>query len=405
MTNPITPGQQLELPSGWRWAQLGEVCEKPQYGYTASAETREVGPRLLRITDIQGGKVNWNKVPYCRCEDEVNRYILKPGDILIARTGGTTGKSYLINDVPAQAIFASYLIRVRAGKELVPEYIYQFLQSDLYWNQVEINKRGGAQPNMNASLLSELSLPLPPFPEQRRIAAKIQELMQSVDRARAACEKQLEAAKTLPAAYLREVFESEEAKRWEKKKLLEISEKFVNGGTPNTNIPHYWGGNIPWITSADITNLYVSGGRKFITQAGLNGSSTHLVKENTVLVATRTGVGKVGIASNYLCYSQDITGIICKPNILPEFLGRFLIYQSTNLTMIQRGATIKGLTRKDLESTEVLLPSVQEQQQIILYLGGKINHIDQLMSKMRNQTEKLYALPHKILKQAFRGEL
>jgi hypothetical protein len=48
---------------------------------------------------------------------------------------------------------------------------------------------------------------------------------------------------------------------------------------------------------------------------------------------------------------------------------------------------------------------VQEQQQIILYLGGKINHIDQLMSKMRNQTEKLYALPHKILKQAFRGEL
>ena len=217
-----------ELPQDWRWTKLRDVCEKPQYGYTASAEDKEVGPKFLRITDIQGGKVNWNSIPYCRCNDEVDRYLLKSGDILFARTGGTTGKSYLITEVPTKTIFASYLIRVRTGNDLIPEYLYLFLQSETYWKQVEINKRGGAQPNMNATLLSNIVLPLPSLPEQKRIASKLQELMQEVERARTACEKQLEAAKALPAAYLREVFESEEAKKWERKRLGKVA-KYING--------------------------------------------------------------------------------------------------------------------------------------------------------------------------------
>ena len=99
------------MPEGWRWVRLEELCEKSHYGYTASAEYSAVGPKLLRITDIQNGKVNWDTVPYCRCEKGIDHYLLRPGDILVARTGGTTGKSYLISKPPAQAIFASYLLR------------------------------------------------------------------------------------------------------------------------------------------------------------------------------------------------------------------------------------------------------------------------------------------------------
>ena len=201
--------EEYPLPKDWKFVRLGEVCKKPEYGYTASAEYKEVGPRLLRITDIQNGKVDWGKVPYCKCINEFNKYLLKSGDILFARTGGTTGKSYIIYETPKNTIFASYLIRVRTGNYLIPEYLYQFLQSEIYWNQVNNNKRGGAQPNMNASLLSNIILPLPPISEQKYIIAKIKELIQEVERARTACEKQLENINALPQAILRKAFKGE----------------------------------------------------------------------------------------------------------------------------------------------------------------------------------------------------
>ncbi|MEW6418787.1 MAG: restriction endonuclease subunit S [Nitrospirota bacterium] len=198
-----------ELPRGWRWVRLGEVCEKPQYGYTASADDKKVGPKLLRITDIQNGEVNWDGVPYCRCDTEIDKYLLKSGDILIARTGGTTGKSYLITKVPSTTIFASYLIRVRTGSNLIPEYLYQFLQSDIYWQQVALNMRGGAQPNMNATLIGGLCLPLPPLPEQKRISTKIHELMQEVYNLKSAILNQKSAVDALPQAFLRKAFRGE----------------------------------------------------------------------------------------------------------------------------------------------------------------------------------------------------
>ena len=77
-SNPLT----LEpLKKGWKLVKLGEVCEKPQYGYTASAEYKEISPKLLRITDIQNRIVNWETVPYCKCDYELNKYLLKTGGL------------------------------------------------------------------------------------------------------------------------------------------------------------------------------------------------------------------------------------------------------------------------------------------------------------------------------------
>jgi len=96
--------ERYPLPEDWRWVKLGEVCEKPTYGYTASAEHKEVGPKFLRITDIQNGKVDWARVPYCRDNEGLEKYLLKSGDVLFARTGATTGKSYLITETPPKRL-------------------------------------------------------------------------------------------------------------------------------------------------------------------------------------------------------------------------------------------------------------------------------------------------------------
>ena len=151
----------------WLEARVGDFCEMPQYGYTESATTEPVGPRFLRITDIQNGRVNWDNVPYCSCPNP-QPYFLKENDILFARTGATTGKSFLIRDCP-EAVFASYLIRLRVRNTVTPEYLYQYFQSPSYWAQVIEEKKGTGQPNVNGKKLANIRVPIPPLVEQRRI--------------------------------------------------------------------------------------------------------------------------------------------------------------------------------------------------------------------------------------------
>lgn len=152
------PSISKPLPDGWKIQSVEELSLKPQYGYTQSANEQPIGPKFLRITDIQDGFVDWETVPYCEIspKDE-KKYILESGDIVFARSGATTGKTYLVTN-PPRAVFASYLIRLRVRK-IVPDYLYWFFQSPDYWRQIV--PQGAAQPNMNASLLQQIRVPVP----------------------------------------------------------------------------------------------------------------------------------------------------------------------------------------------------------------------------------------------------
>jgi type I restriction enzyme S subunit len=152
--------------------RLGDFAESIQYGVTASASNQPVGPKFLRITDIQNGTVDWDRVPWCECDARsTSDARLESGDIVFARTGATTGKSFLIRDCPVDAVFASYLIRVRVGKSADPRFISHFFQTPNYWAQITKSARGVAQPGVNATTLKELKIPLPPLSEQRRVGA------------------------------------------------------------------------------------------------------------------------------------------------------------------------------------------------------------------------------------------
>ncbi|HVM47123.1 MAG TPA: restriction endonuclease subunit S [Candidatus Acidoferrum sp.] len=171
---------KLFTPSlGWHTKQVGEFCEPPQYGYTESATEEAVGPRFLRITDIQNGRVDWEGVPYCRCPEPA-KYLLKPNDLVFARTGATTGKSFVIRDCP-EAVFASYLIRLRVRDTVSIEYLYHYFQSPGYWDQIADEKKGTGQPNLNGSKLEKLKVPIAPLREQRRIVAQLDALQAEVD--------------------------------------------------------------------------------------------------------------------------------------------------------------------------------------------------------------------------------
>ncbi|HHT9159845.1 MAG: hypothetical protein A3G70_06005 [Planctomycetes bacterium RIFCSPLOWO2_12_FULL_39_13] len=171
------------LNHGWITKKIIDICEKPQYGYTKSASHEPVGPKFLRITDIQNGKVDWNNVPYCQCDD-IDKYRLKVGDIVFARTGATTGKSFLIID-PPQAVFASYLIRLRVGHSILPEFLYWYFQSSTYWSAVSSGIDEGNRPNMNGTKLANLEVPFPKDKnEQRRIVDYLNSLQSKAEELR-----------------------------------------------------------------------------------------------------------------------------------------------------------------------------------------------------------------------------
>uniref|UniRef100_UPI003FF0E91C restriction endonuclease subunit S n=1 Tax=[Lactobacillus] rogosae TaxID=706562 RepID=UPI003FF0E91C len=172
----------FEIPGNWKWVRWGELSFSIQYGYNAPALS-EGYYRMVRISDIQDNKILWETVPYCKIEDkEAGSYLLEKDDILFARTGGTVGKSFLVKDVPYEAVYAGYLIRTRYNSErLVPEYLKFFMESQLYWQQLRNGTIATAQPNCNGQTLAKMMIPLPPLAEQKRIVTKIEELLPYCD--------------------------------------------------------------------------------------------------------------------------------------------------------------------------------------------------------------------------------
>ena len=170
------------LPKKWVWTKLGNLSAKIHYGFTASANELIDSVRLLRITDIQNDSVNWPEVPGCEIDDkQVDNYLLQDGDILIARTGGTIGKSYLVSGITVRSVFASYLIRVQRIDPMFPNYIKTFLGSQLYWKQLIDSSMGTGQPNVNGNALKNLVVSLPPLKEQKRIVSRVDELFALCD--------------------------------------------------------------------------------------------------------------------------------------------------------------------------------------------------------------------------------
>lgn len=176
------PHYPYELPKGWEWTTVGEISQSILYGVSESAKSHGAY-KLLRITDIQNNFVNWETVPFTDYdESKAESYLLKDGDILFARTGATVGKSYLVNSLQENAIYASYLIRVQTYNQVLPEFVKYFFESGYYWSQILCNSVGIGQPNVNGTILANLMLLIPPITEQKRIVKELTKWLSIIDK-------------------------------------------------------------------------------------------------------------------------------------------------------------------------------------------------------------------------------
>ena len=164
--------RDLEGKPGVEMKTVGEVCEiSGDYGLSAPSKPYD-GVRYLRITDItDSGGLN-NEYVSADLKEDVVKEPLVDGDILFARTGATVGKTLVYRSNFGKCLFAGYLIRYRARKQVVfPQYLLHFTHSTKYYNWVSASLAVGAQPNISAQRYNQLQFPLPPLSEQQRIVS------------------------------------------------------------------------------------------------------------------------------------------------------------------------------------------------------------------------------------------
>lgn len=373
--------------------RLGEVCHHISYGVTTSAVSLNEGPRLLRITDITENGVNWEKVPGCNIsEKEKAKSKLLDGDIVIARTGGTVGKSFLIRNPPS-AVCASYLLRLRPNRSLIiPDYLNLFLASDFYWSQLKAAAQGAAQPNVNSTTLSKLILPVPQITDQRRIVAQLKAQLSEVEKARKAAEAQLNDVTIIKSSLLDALFDFTKygPVRIGKYAKLQSGYAFKSREFKTTGI------NL-------LRNVNVSPGKITWTETVcLSEGQKHLfnsyeLKLGDVIISLDRPLISSGIKVAKIC-EKDI------PSLLVQRVGRFILDEEMILPdylygFIKTNHFKKAISGHDqslgvphispaqVESIEIPLPDTTTQKEI----ANKINEIIKVESELMKATLSIIA--------------
>lgn len=415
--------------AGFSSIPLSKLADHPQYGFTASASELPIGPKFVRITDLHDAGIDWETVPFCKCE-EPEKYLLHPSDLLFARTGATTGKTVLVTD-PPEAVFASYLIRVRPRQGTLPEYLYSFFQSDAYWLQISDSKEGSAQPNVNGQKLLGVTLPIvdaqtqasiatflrvvrarqqgsrepltklpPPLEAQRRIVSRIEELAAKVDEANTLRQETKNEADELIAATIRRMW-ANLVGRFAVRPILEILD-FEGGSQPPKHTFRHepTPGYIRFLQIRDFSS------DDYPTYIPISPRNS-LVRSEEVLVGRYgASLGKI-LRGKEGAYNVAMCKAVPKINGVDlDFLACSLAYGpfQDRLAEINRSAQA-GFNKGDLRDVMILLPPLPEQRRIVSYLNDLQVKVETLKTLHRETSAELDALLPSILDKAFRGEL
>jgi type I restriction enzyme, S subunit len=170
------------VPEKWTKTTISDLCDSVNYGYTASATAEPVGPKFLRITDIVPDVINWSSVPFCSIpENKKEQFLLKEGDVVVARTGATTGYAKRIGKTRPETVFASYLVRLRLKAEIDDMLVGIFVESEDYKSYIKRQLGGAAQPNANAKIISSAKILMPPISIQRHFHEMVSPIFESKD--------------------------------------------------------------------------------------------------------------------------------------------------------------------------------------------------------------------------------
>ena len=394
----------------WKYIILGEISNSIEYGLNAAAKAFDGIHKYLRITDIDDSsrlfltdKLSSPDVNFT--EEDYENYKLQKNDLLFARTGASVGKTYLYRESDGEVYYAGFLIRARLRDSFDGNFVFQQTLTDKYKQFIEITSQRSGQPGVNGKEYGEWKIGMTSYHEQSAIGS----LFRTLDELLASYKDNLanyqslkgtmlskmfpKAGQTVPEIRL-DGFEGE----WELLEIYDLADDFQSGGTPKTNVHEYWDGDIPWIQSSDLeTNcLFEIKVQKSISEKGLKNSSAKIIPKDSIAVVTRVGVGKLAVMRYEYATSQDFLSLSnLKSNI--EFTA-YLLYRLLQKEVTQlQGTSIKGITKVELLSKKVLIPSLSEQQAI----GAYFSNLDSLIASHQEKISQLETLKKKLLQDMF----
>lgn len=391
------------VPEDWDVKSLIYLCiGKGTYGINApGCDYNENLPLYLRITDIDdfGKYTKENRV--CVNDKESYKFYLKENDLLFARTGATTGKTYLYNKDDGDLVFAGFLIKFSINNKIANSYIIsQYCKMSRYWNWVNMISTRSGQPGINAEEYSKLKLPyIKNLKEQQKIA----DILTTQDKLIELKQKLIE-EKEKQKKYLMQNLLTGKIRlkgfndKWEKARLKDLT-KINNGGTPKTSILEYFNGNIYWASIKDLTNCnkFLYNTEKTITKLGLENSSAKIYPINSILFSMYACIGEICICKVPCSSSQAILGITCNDKLNYEFLYYYFLNLKPKIKLQGQCGTQNNLNKIIVSNLQFLLPPLEEQNKIAEILSKADEEIELLKRDLEQEKDKKKALMQLLL--------
>tara|TARA_R110001592_G_scaffold1778_4_gene10568 strand:- start:1320 stop:2666 length:1347 start_codon:yes stop_codon:yes gene_type:complete len=409
------------LPANWLKVKLEGLAEDISYGYTAPSSKEQVGPHLLRITDIQENNVSWSTVPYCEIDSkQAQKYLLKENDLLFARTGATVGKSFLIKGEIPEAVYASYLIRVRCLQPEATSYLAHYFQSQDYWRQITEFSAGIGQPNVNGSKLKDLDIPLPPAAEQIRIVAKLDELLIQVDTLKARIDGIPALLKRFRQSVLAAAVTGRLTEEWRGGVGLKAatndlgsfvsidighafkSKDFVDQGIPLLRGQNIEPGSLRWTETKCFPEVSLSCFRHLFLEAG-----DIVLAMDRPIISSGLKVARARPSDLPCVLVQRVARFTNFDGLLPDYL--YLLLQDISFKNYiqpnQTGSDIPHISGRQILGYPVQIPTIKEQTEIVRRVEQLFAFADQLEARVKSAQKRIDRLTQSILAKAFRGEL
>ncbi len=403
------------LPNEWKVVSLRDAIEELKNGF-ASGKRDENGIVQIRMNNVTtNGRLIFDSYLKVPIPENINHWLLKKGDFLFNNTNSIdlVGKSTIFNDAPFQCTFSNHFTRLRFKKELVlPELIlYHFLilWAKGYFKSVAIRHVG--QSAVHTDYLLKLQIPLPPLPEQRRIAEVLGTVDSAIQKVGGAIESTERLKKGLMQRLLTRGIGHERFRlskelgcmvpeEWEVKAIGDIAET-SSGGTPSRDKKEYFGGNIPWVKSGELKDNIINGTEEKITEKGLQNSSAKLFFKGTLLIALYGAtVGKTGILGLDATTNQAICAILSKKDLIDQkFLQYFLISRRQQLISISAGGAQPNISQEIIRLFKIPLPPLPEQHRIAEILSA----VDRKLELERRRKEKLERVKKGIMNDLLTG--
>lgn len=411
LQNALVPKEEqpYKIPNNWCWTYFKDIFYI-ENGYAfKKIDYKKEGIPLVRISNIENGIVNINECIYVnKLEKNEEKYVIEKGDLLIALSGATTGKNgvYYLDEI-------AYLnqrignIKIKNKEKVLNEYrnYYIALKNEDILNLAY----GGAQPNISPKVIEFISIPLSPINEQQRIVNRIESLFTKLDRAKELIENTLAQFEQNKMAILHKAFTGELTVKWRKKnnineknffnkvKLKNVI-KLISGRDVSVSLCNDKSIGIPYILGA--SNIKDN---KFFIERWIENPVV-VSEKNDILLSVKGTIGKLYLQKEEkINISRQIMALRALNDLNTHYLYYFLLRECERLKFEGNGL-IPGISRKDILDLNILLPTLEEQQEIV-------NILDKLLAKynkiknLEQQLEKIELLKKVILAKAFRGEL